>query len=87
MSINNCVLGCHSVSSRFISIYLRAAPFNITIVQAFAPVTNRGDDQADGFYNQLPKVIDKVDKKDIFIIQGDWNAKVGAAELKDLSVP
>ena len=58
MNINNCVFGCHPVSSRFISTYLRASPFNITIVQAFAPTRNRGDDQADGFYNQLPKVID-----------------------------
>ena len=30
-----------------------------------------------GFYNQLQNIINKVDKQDILIIQGDWNAKVG----------
>ena len=71
------------ISSRLISIRLRAAPFNITVVQAYAPTTDCDDDQAEEFYTQLQGISDRVDKKDILIIQGDWNAKVGVDALKD----
>ncbi|XP_068241158.1 craniofacial development protein 2-like [Palaemon carinicauda] len=74
---------CRPVSSRAISIRLRAAPFNITIVQAYAPTTDHDDDAVEAFYSQLQETIDKVDKKDLLIIQGDWNAKVGKDALKD----
>ncbi|XP_068206279.1 craniofacial development protein 2-like [Palaemon carinicauda] len=77
-NIKNSVLGCRPVSSRAISIRLRAASFNISIVQAYA---TDHDDAA--FYSQLQETIDKVDKKDILIIQGDWNAKVDKDALKD----
>ena len=84
-STSNTVLGCHPISSRLISIRLRATPFNITIVQAYAPTTDYNDDQVEEFYTQLQGVIDKVDKKDILIIQGDWNAKVGVDAMEDWS--
>ncbi|XP_068224983.1 craniofacial development protein 2-like [Palaemon carinicauda] len=82
-NVKNSVLGCRPVSSRAISICLRAAPFNITIVQAYTPTTDQDDDAVEAFYSQLQETIDKVDKKDILIIQGDWNAKVGKDALKD----
>ena len=82
-NIKNSVLGCRPVSSRAISIRLRATPFNITTVQAYAPTSDHDDDAVEAFYNQLQETIDKVDKKDILIIQGDWNAKVGKDALKD----
>ena len=82
-NVRNSVLGCRPVSSRLISIRLRAAPFNITVIQAYAPTTDYDDDQVEEFYTQLQKIVDGVDKKDILIIQGDWNAKVGVDALKD----
>ncbi|XP_068203759.1 craniofacial development protein 2-like [Palaemon carinicauda] len=82
-NIKNSVLGCCPVSSKAISIRLTATPFNITIVQAYAPTTDHDDDAVGAFYSQLQETIDKVDKKDILIIQGDWNAKVGKDALKD----
>ena len=83
--IKDSVLGCHPISSRLISIRLSSTPFNITIIQAYAPTTDYNDDQVEEFYTQLQEIIDKVDKKDILIIQGDWNAKVGADALEDWS--
>ena len=80
-STKNSVLGCRSVSNRLISFHLRAAPFNIRIVQVYAPTTDY--DQVEEFYNQLHVVIGKVDKKDISILQGDWNAKVGTDTVKE----
>ena len=80
-NIKNSVLGCRPVSSRRICFRLRAAPFNIRIVQVYAPTSDY--DQVEEFYNQMHVVIGKVDKKDIRILQGDWNAKVGTDTVKD----
>ena len=71
------VLGCLPVSSRLISIRLRAAPFNITIIQVYAPTFGHDDSEVDHFYQKLQETIDQTPKKDILDVQGDWNAKVG----------
>ena len=47
------VLGNRPVSSRLISIRLRAAPFNIAIIQVYAPTSGRNDSEVDYFYQQL----------------------------------
>ena len=75
--IVNIVMGCRPVSSRLIIIRLRAVPFNITIVQAYAQTSDYGDNEIEEFYDQLQNVIDQTPKKDILVVQGDWNAKVG----------
>ena len=71
------VSGCRPVSSRLISIRLRATPFNITIIQVYAPTSGHDDSEVDHFYPQLQETIDQTPKKDILVVQGDWNAKVG----------
>ena len=70
------VLGCRPVSSRLISIRVRAALFNITILQVYAPTSGHDDSEVDHFYQQLHETIDQTPKKDILVVQGDWNAKV-----------
>ena len=70
------VLRCRLVSSRLISVRLRAAPFNITILQVYAPTYGHDDIEVDRFYQQLQETIDQTPKKDILVVQGDWNAKV-----------
>ena len=74
---SGCCLRMQPVSSRLISIRLRAAPFNITIIQVYAPTSGHVDSEVDHFYQQLQETIDKTPKKDILVVQGDWNAKVG----------
>jgi len=81
--IINCVLGCRPVSSRIITLRLRATPFNITVIQAYAPTSTYSDDEVEDFYEQLQEVIDQTHKKDILIVQGDWNAQVGKEVRKD----
>ena len=68
-------MGCHLVSSRLITIRLRAVPFNITIVQAYAPTSDYDDNKIEKFYDQLQNVIDQTPKKDILGAQGDWMQK------------
>ncbi len=60
-----------------LTIRLRAVPFNITIVQAYAPTSDYDDNKIEKFYDQLQNVIDQTPKKNILVVQGDWNAKVG----------
>ena len=79
----NTVMGYRPVSSRLITIRLRATPFNITIVQGYAPTTEYDDEKKEDFYEQLQEVLDQVPKKDILIVQGDWNAKVGKDVCKN----
>ena len=79
----NTVMGCQPISSRLITICLRATPFKVTIVQAYAPTTDYDDEKIEGFYEQLQEVVDQIPKKDILIVQGDWNAKMGKDACKN----
>ena len=72
--IVNAVLGCRPVSSRLISIRLRVAPFNITIIQVYAPTSGHEGSEV---YQQLQETIDQTPKKDIPVVQEGWNAKDG----------
>ena len=74
---------CCPISSRLITIRLRASPFNITIIQVYAPTSNYSDDDVEYIYEELQRVLDKTPKKDILVVQGDWNAKTGEEACKD----
>ena len=51
--------------------------FNITVIQTYAPTSDYDDNEIEEFYDQLQNVIDQTRKTVIFVVQGDWNAKVG----------
>ena len=67
------VLGCRSVSSRLISIRLISVSHHTGLCTTFS----HDDNEVEQFYQQLEEIIDQTTKKDILIVQGDWNAKVG----------
>ena len=52
-------------------------PFNITVIQAYAPTTNTEEAEVKEFYEDLQDLLELTLKKDVFFIIGDWNAKVG----------
>ena len=81
--IVNTVMGCRPVSSRLIVIRLRASPFNSTIIQAYAPISDYDDDAVEDFYDRLQEILDQSPKKDILVVLGDWNAEVGEDALKN----
>ena len=72
----NPVEGLLEASSRFNTIRLRAAPFNIPIVQVYAPTSDYDDNEIEEFYDQLQSIIEQTPKKRILVVQGDWNTKV-----------
>ena len=82
-AIKGSVLECRPISSRIISIRLKASPFNITIIQVYAPTTDHDDEEIEEFYNKLQGIINMVSKKDILIIQRDLNVKVSKDALID----
>ena len=71
------VVGCRPISSRLLTVRLRASLFNITVIQIYAPTSSYDDRDVDEFYRELQPLVDQTSKLDILVVQGDWNAKVG----------
>ena len=62
-----------------ISVCFQGKPFNITVIQIYAPTTNAKE--AEQFYEDLQDLLELTPKKDILFIIGDWNAKIGSQEI------
>ena len=78
--VRNAVLGCNLKNDRMISVHLQGKPFNITVIQAYVPTTNAEEAEVEWFYEDLQDLLELTPKKDVFLIIGDWNAKVGSQE-------
>ena len=63
-----------------ISVHYQGKPFNITIIQAYAPTSNAEEAEVEWFYEDLQGLLELTPKKDVLFIIGDWNAKVGSQE-------
>ena len=74
----NAVLGCDLKNNSMISVHLQGKPFNITVVQVYAPTSNAEEAEIEWFYEDLQDVLELTPKKDVLFIIGDWNAKVGS---------
>ena len=71
----NAVLGCNLENDRMISVRFQGKPFNITVIQVYAPTSNA--EEAEQFYQDLQDLLELTHQKDVLFIIGDWNAKVG----------
>ena len=71
----NAVLGCNLKNNRMISVRFQGKPFNITVIQAYAPTSNAEEAEVDRFYEDLQDLLELTPKKDVLLIIGDWNAK------------
>ena len=63
-----------------ISVPFQGKPFNITVIQAYAPTSNTEEAEVEWFYEDLQDLLELTPKKDVLLIIGDWNAKVGSQE-------
>ena len=79
-SIANCMLGYWPVSERIIMLKLQAKPFNINIIQVYAPTQDHPDDTVEMFYDEIRSVLKYAKSGEVTIIMGDMNAKVGKEE-------
>ena len=64
-----------------ISVHFQGKPFNITVVQVYAPTSNAEETEAERFCEDLPGLLELTPRKDVLFITGDWNAKVGSQEV------
>ena len=60
-----------------ISVRFQAKPFNIMVIQAYAPTSNTEEVEVEWFYGDLQNLLELTPKKDVLFIIGDWNAKEG----------
>ena len=79
--VRNAVLGGNLKNGRMISVHFQGKPFNITVIQVYAPITNADKAEVEWFYEDLQDLLELTPKKDVLFIIGDWNAKVGSQEI------
>ena len=63
-----------------ISVRFQGKPFNITVIQVYAPKSNTEEAEVEWFYEDLQDILELIPPKDVLFIIGDWNAKVGSQE-------
>ena len=68
-----------------ISVCFQGKPFNITVIQAYAPTSNTEEAEVKQLYEDLQDLLELTPKKDILFIIGDWKAKVGSQETPGIS--
>ena len=68
-----------------ISVCFQGKPFNIMVIQAYAPTSNTEEAEVELFYEDLQDLLELTHKKDVLFIIGDWNAKVGSQETPGIT--
>ena len=61
-------------------VHFQGKPFNVTVIQVYAPTSNAEEAEVEWFYEDLQDPLELTRKKDVLFILGDWNAKVGSQE-------
>ena len=63
------------------SLHFQGNPFNITVIQVYAPTSNAEEAEVERFYEDLQDLLELTPQKDVLFIIEDWNAKVGTQEI------
>ena len=73
--VQNAVLGCNLKNDRMISVCFQGKPFNITVIQAYAPTSNTEEAEVEWFYEDLEDLLELTPQKDVLSFLGDWMQK------------
>ena len=65
----NAALGCNLKNDRMISVHLQGKPFNITVIQVYAPI-NAEEAEVEWFYEDLQDLLELTPQKDVLFIIG-----------------
>ena len=76
-------MGCSLKNDKMISICFQGKPFNITVIQVYAPTSNAEEAEVEWFYADLQDLLELTPKKYVLFTIGDWNAKVGSQKHLD----
>ena len=69
-----------------ISVCFQVKPFNIKVIQAYAPTNNAEEAEVEWFYEDLQDLLELTPKKDVLFIIGEWNAKIRSQEIPGVTV-
>ena len=78
--VRNALLGCNLKNDRMNSVHFKGKPFNITVIQAYAPTSNAEKAKVERFCEDLQDLLELTPKEDVLFIIGDWKAKVESQE-------
>ena len=62
-------------------VCFQGKPYNITVIQVYAPITNAKEAEVEQFYEDLQDHLELAPKKDVIWTTGHWNEKVGSQEI------
>ena len=65
------------------SVRFQGKPFNITVIQVYAPTSNAEEAEVEWFYDDLQDLLELTPNKDVLFIIGEWNAKGGSQETPE----
>ena len=83
--VQNALLGCNLKNDRMISVCFQGKPFNIMVIQAYAPTSNAEEAEVEWFYEDLQDLLELTLKKYVLFIIGEWNTKVGSQETSGVT--
>ena len=66
--VRNAVLGCNLKNDRVISVHFQGKPFNITVIQVYAPTSNAEEAEVEWFYEDLHHLLELTPKKDVLFV-------------------
>ena len=69
--VRNAVLGCNLENDRMMSVRFQGKPFNIMVIQVYAPTSNTEEAEVEWFYEDLQDLLELTSKKDVLFIIGD----------------
>ena len=69
-----------------ISVHFQGKPFNIIVIQVYAPTSNAEEAEVEWFYEDLQDLLELTPRKDVLFIIGDWDVKVGSQEIRGISL-
>ena len=78
--VQSAELGCNLKNNRMISFGFQGKPFNITVIQVYAPTSIAEETDVECSCDDLQDLLELTPPKDVLNIIGDWNAKVGSQE-------
>ena len=83
--IAGALVGYETISDRVLVVRLNAKPRNITLIEVYGPTAAATDEEMERFYQDLSQAVKQVPKRDMLLVMGDFNAKVGRREPSTMS--
>ena len=83
--VRNAVLGCNLKNDKMISVRFQGKPFNIMVIQVYAPTSNAEEAEVEWFHEDLQDLPELIPQKDALFITEVWNAKVESQEIPEVT--